>query len=74
MFWSIKTTMAAYFYERYAALAEAAAATATITVSSAGVGASRAFQYRDFDNTKPLTFDEIQDLIIAMRWLSDIEG
>ena len=59
MFGSIKTAMVEYFDERYAALAETAAAAATSAVTAAGVGggAGRAFQYRDFDNTKPPTFD-----------------
>ena len=30
--------------------------------------------YRLFSNTKPLKFDGTQDLIAAMRWISDIEG
>ena len=55
LFGSIKTTMVEYFDERYAALAETAAAAATSAVTAAGVGggAGRAFQYRDFNNTKP---------------------
>ena len=59
MFGYIKTTMVEYFDERYATLAEAVAVAATAVVSAAWVGASRAFQYRDFDNTKPPTFDGI---------------
>ena len=74
MFRSIKTAMVEYFDARYAALTEAAAAAATMVVSAAGLGASRGFQYRDFDNMKPPNFDGIQDSIIAMRWLSDIKG
>ena len=67
LFGSIKTAMVEYFDERYAALTETAAA-------AAGGGAGRGFQYRDFDNTKPPTFDGVQDPIVAMRWLSDVEG
>jgi len=76
MFGSIKTVMVEHFDERYAALAETVAAAATSAVTAAGVGggASRAFQYRDFDNTKPPKFDGTQDAIRAMRWLSDVEG
>ena len=69
MFGSIKTTMVEYFDERYAALAETAAAAATSAVTAAGIGgggAGRAFQYQDFDNTKPPTFDGTQDAIRAM--------
>ena len=43
-------------------------------MAAAGAGTGQAFQYRDFDNTKPPNFDGIQDPIIAMRWLSDVEG
>ena len=59
MFGSIKTVMVEYFDERYAALTETAAVASTSAVTAAGVGggADRAFQYRDFDNTKPPTFD-----------------
>ena len=59
MFGSIKTVMVEFFDERYVALAEIAAAATTLAVTTAAVGggAGRAFQYRDFDNTKPLTFD-----------------
>ena len=69
MFRSIKTVMVEYFDERYAALAETAAAAATSAVTAAGVGggADMAFQYRDFDNTKPPTFDGTQDAIRALR-------
>ena len=77
MFTSIKTTMVEYFDEQNAALAETAAAAATSVVTATGVGgggASRAFEYRDIDNTKPPTFDGTQDAIWAMRWLSDVEG
>ena len=65
--------MVEYFDKRYASLAEAAAATTTAAILAVGVRASQAFQYRDFDNTKPMIFDGIQDPIIAMRWLSDTE-
>lgn len=74
LFGSIKTAMVEYFDERYAALVETAAAVATVTVAIAGGGADRDFQYRDFDNTEPPTFDGVQDPIVAMRWLSDVEG
>ena len=74
LFGSIKTTMVEYFDERYAALTETAAAVATAAVAAAGGGDGRGFQYRDFDNTKPPTFDGVQDPIVAMRWLSDVEG
>ena len=54
LFGSIKTAMVEYFDERYAALVETAAAAATAAVAAAGGGVGRGFQYRDFDNTKPL--------------------
>ena len=38
-----------------------------------GGGANWNFQYRDFNNTKPHTFDGTQDPIKAMRWVSDVE-
>ena len=74
LFGSIKTAMIEYFDERYAALAETAAAAATAAVAAARGGAGRGFQYRDIDNTKPPTFDGVQDPTVAMRWLSDVEG
>lgn len=74
MFGSIKIAMMEYFDYHYTALTKAAVAAATMTVTTAGVGASQAFQYRDFDNTKPLTFDGTQDPIKSIRWLYDVEG
>ena len=71
LFGSIKTAMVEYFDERYAALTETAAAAAVV---AAWGGAGRGFQYRDFDNTKPPTFDGVQAPIVSMRWLSDVEG
>ena len=67
MFGSIKTYMVEYFGKQYAALSET-------TVDATRIGARRAFQYRDFDNTKLPIFNGVQDPIISMRWLSDIEG
>ena len=74
LFGSMKTAMVEYFDECYAALAETAVAAAAATIETTGGGAGRGFQYRDFDSTKPPTFDGVQDPIVAMRWLSDVEG
>ena len=74
MFGSIKTTMFEYFDERYAAIVETVATAASIAMAAAGGGAGQAFQYRDFNNTKPPTFDGVQDPIIFMRWLSHVNG
>ena len=30
--------------------------------------------FREFSNTKPPEFDGTQDLVVAMRWIYDIEG
>ena len=57
MFGSINTDIVEYFHKHYAALSEAAAAATTVAVVVVGIGVGRAFQYRDFDNKKPLTFD-----------------
>ena len=59
LFGSIKTAMMESFDDRYATLAEMAATIATSAVVVAGGGAGRGFLYRDFDNTKPRTFDGI---------------
>ncbi|XP_023766423.1 uncharacterized protein LOC111914944 [Lactuca sativa] len=63
-----------FFYDLYAAIAETAADAASGGVAAIGVGTWRVFQYQDFDNTKPPTFDGFQDPIIAMRWLSNVDG
>ena len=72
----MKIAMMEYFDDRYVALAETAVAAATSVVLAVrgGVGATLGFQYKDFDNTKPPTFDGTQDLIKAMRWISNVEG
>ena len=63
--------MIEYSDDHYVSFSETATATAT---ANARVGSVRVFQYQDFNNTKPLTFDGVQDPIITMRWLSDVEG
>ncbi|KAL7604647.1 hypothetical protein Lser_V15G20313 [Lactuca serriola] len=71
MFGSIKTFIMEFFDDRYASVTETAA---TVAVAAAGAWTSRSFKYQDFDNTKPPTFDGVQDPIVVMRWLSDVEG
>ena len=58
----------------YVAIAEMVVVVASATEVAAGTRIGQAFQYQDFDNTKPPTFDGIQDPVIAMGWLSDVEG
>ena len=74
MFGSIKTTLIETFDERYAALTDAAVAAATAVVAAARPQGGDALLYRDFSNMKPPEFDGTQDPIVAMRWISDIEG
>ena len=74
VFGYVKTAMVEYFDERYATIAETPSATASTPMAATSSGAGRAFLYRDFDNTKPQTFNGVQDPIIAIMWLSDIEG
>ena len=31
-------------------------------------------QYREFNNTKPLEFDGIQDLTVTTRWIAYVKG
>ena len=64
MFGSIKTMMMEFFDDRYPAIVETAAAAASIAVAAVGAGTGQAFQYQDFENTKPLTFDGVQDPIV----------
>ena len=75
--------MMEYFDDRYTAIGKTATAAASIVVATWSVRSGRVFQYQDLDNTKPWPlpvldqdgcFDGIQDPIIAMRWLSDVEG
>ena len=72
LFGSINTAMMEYFDDIYAAVAKTVAVVVTMAITTTGGGAGRAFQYQDFDNTKPLTFDGIQDPIKPMRWLSNV--
>ena len=74
MFGSIKTTMMEFFDVQYTPSAKASAVAASTAVVAAGVGTGRVFQYRDFDNTNPPTFNRVQYLIVAIRWISDVEG
>ena len=68
---SNKTAMMEFFDDIYVALSDIFVVAA---IAAVGIGVGWVFQYRDFDNMKPLTFDGVQDPIIAMRWLSDVEG
>ena len=74
LFGSIKTAMMEFFDDRYAAYSETTAVTATTTIVAARIGAGRAFQYQNSDNTKPSMFNGVYDPIIVMRWLLDVEG
>lgn len=59
LFGSIKTVMMKYFDDRYVALTEDVVAPATTAVAAVGVRGEQSFQYRDFDNTKPMVFDAV---------------
>ena len=74
MFGSIKTTLIETFNERYATVTEAAAAAATTSVVAARPQGGDSLLFREFSNMKLPEFDGTQDLIVAMRWVSDIEG
>ena len=74
LFGSINTARMEFFDDIYAKLSEAVAVVATVDVVAAGIGIRRAFLYQDFNNTNPLIFDGVRDPIIAMRWLSGIDG
>ena len=51
LFCYIMTAMMEFFDDQYAALSD--------TVVAVRSGTGRSFQYRDFKNTKPLTFDRV---------------
>lgn len=74
LFGSIKTSMMEFFDDRYNALSKADVVAATVVFAAAGIGTGRAFQYHDFDNMNHLVFDGVYDPIIAMMWISYIEG
>ena len=74
LFGMVKDAMIELFDDRYAALSEVVVAVATMAVATFGARGERYFQYRDFDNTKPLEFYGVSDPIEAMRWFSDVEG
>ena len=74
MFKSIKTKLIETFDERYAAHTDAAVAATTTAVGAARPQGGDALLYWEFSNTKPPEFDGTQDLIAAMRWISDIDG
>ena len=74
LFGSIMTAMMDFFDDRYTAMAENVVVAASVVVVAVGVRQGLVFQYWDFNNTKPPNFIGVQDLIVAMRWLSDVEG
>ena len=69
-----KVAMMEYIYDRYATLSEVVVAATSATVAAVGAQGEKDFQYLDFDRTKPPKFDGVLDPIVAMRWLSDVEG
>mgnify|MGYP001548718039 CR=1 FL=1 len=74
MFRSIKTMLIETFDERYAGLTDVAVVAETAVVATARPQGGDSLLYREFSNTKPPEFDGTQDLIVVMRWISDIEG
>lgn len=68
MYRSIKTKLIALFDEWYPTFASIISAAAT---TSAG---EMEMSYRQFSNTKPPIFYGVRDLIVVMRWISDVEG
>lgn len=69
IFGYVKTTVIELFDELYAFVSELVVVTATVVVVVIGFRGRRMLQYHDFSNTKPLEFDEVRDLITAMRWI-----
>ena len=73
LFGSIKTAMIELFNDHYVALNEVVAIAATTVVVAATtavvaaveIRGERTFQYRYFNNTKPLEFDRVKDLIVG---------
>lgn len=74
VFGSIKTAMIELFNEGYFILSEVVVVAATTTVAAVGVQARGSFQYWEFNNTKPLEFNRVKDLIMTMTWIFDVEG
>lgn len=74
MFELVKTSMIELFDDRYATLSEVVVTAATAIVTAIGDQGERTFQYRDFDNTKTPEINGVWDPIVAMRWLSVVEG
>ena len=73
MFGSIKTVVIELYDDHYATLSDVVVV-ATVVVSTAGIQGERYFQYWDFNYTKPPKFDKVEDPILAIRWLSNVEG
>ena len=74
VFGSIKTVMIKSFDERYAFVSETATTVATATIVDTGVQGRGLIQHQDISNTKPLEFHGVKDLIVAIRWIYDVEG
>lgn len=74
MFGSVDTTLIELVDECYTAVMQATAVAATAVVASIGARVGESFQYRDFSNTKPTKFYRVKDPILAMRWLSNMDG
>jgi len=71
---SIKTTLIDTFDERYVVVTEVVVAVATADVVVARLQGGDSLLFREFSNTNPPEFDGTHNLIVAMRWISDIAG
>lgn len=74
MFGSIKTELISIFDEWYVVVASIAAATATSIIDVTALLREKEMPYMEFNNTKPPEFEGVMDPIVAMRWISNVEG
>lgn len=70
----VNTTLIEEFYWRYVVIIQATSATSTTTVIIVGFEKCRTMQYWEFNYMKPPEFTDDMDVIIALRWISNMEG
>lgn len=62
------------FDNHFVDVTDVVATAVTIVVDSVGPPGGGSVSYRDFNNTKPREFDRTRGLIVAMIWISNVEG
>lgn len=74
LFGLVKTMLIEEFDRRYVTVTQAASVVDTTVIVVVGFQRCGLMQYKEFSYMKPPEFRGDRDLIIALIWISDVEG